>query len=163
MDECPVSEIAEKEWYRLIHVRRFRPLRIRDEQIQLLSHLIKWTRSFAETEYPFHRLDGEDRIYGSRIIRSSLYETERRHLYLCGVIIAPYTASGKLITLLVIHYQSPGICLYYKLAISGTVHYVFSHLSHFPVLGIYSHRACKHRRKAVRPLRSYRRGMHTET
>ena len=88
MDKHAVARVAEEEGDGLVHVGAFGALRVGDEEVELLSGLVKRTGAFAKAEDAFAGRKGEDGVDGAGVVCSALDEAEWWHLDPGGIVVA---------------------------------------------------------------------------
>ena len=87
MHEHSISAVGHEERHRLVHLVSLRSLRVCDEHMHLLSHLVERCRGFPASEDHLARRESEHRIDEAGIIPAALYERERRVFDLGQLIV----------------------------------------------------------------------------
>ena len=161
MHEHAVAFAAEPKRNGLVHVTSFRTLGVCHKNIQFLSGFVQSGGTLSAAIYLFAGSKRKHGIDAARIVAAALYETERRHFYLCAVIIAPCACLREHTTIGIFKHQPPWRRLNLKRAMRRSIHHIVSSARDFPrVVARYRFRD-KHHLIALR--RQHIRRMHPHT
>ena len=109
MHENTVSAVGEIERNRLVHLVRLRALRVGDEEIDLLSHLVQAGRRLTASVDAFAGLEAEHGSDAAGIVDAALPEAERNGLDLADVVVVAGPGLGEDLAGGILEHQTPGL------------------------------------------------------
>ena len=132
MHEDAIASVAEIEGHGFVHARSLGSLRVGDEELHFLSHLVERGERLSTPVYPFLWCEREDGVDAPGVVGATLYEVKRQNLHLCGVVVGECACLGELASVFVFQDDAPWIFLYLYGAVRRGVAHGGRGLLHLP-------------------------------